>query len=80
MQVEFWTGGYGGKQFVHRLLPLARGKSHQQSERLRAPQSFARGPLGETGAEDLRARAFGQQADFETFKHCVLRSASTGRR
>ena len=79
-EVEFWIGCNGRQQFVHRLLPLPRGKSHEQREGLGPPQSFTGGPLRETRAEDLSSRAFSQQADFEAlqdFIGCAVGSPGT---
>ena len=59
------------QQLVHRSLPLARGKAHQQRERLGPSQSFARRPLREGRAENLGSRTLGQQLDLKAIEHRV---------
>src|SRR5262249_31027185 len=69
--IQLDLGCRNRQQFIHRALPLARGKSHHQRKRLSAAQDFARRPLRERGAENLRSRPFGQQAHFKAGQHGI---------
>ena len=71
LRIQFRPALRFRQQLVHRILALARRKTDEKRHGLGAPQSFARRPLHERRREDLRPRAFRQQAELESVEHRV---------